>query len=438
VKPFRLTEAQEKARDLIAGPQKHTLLYGGSRSGKTFEICYVTATRSLMAPGSRHVIFRKHGVTVKQSVGLDTFPKMMRLAYPGVAFKLYEQDGLITLPEDAEVWLAGLDDKERVDKVLGKEFATLAFNEASEIPFQSYMVGQTRLAQNVMRRDGKPLKLRSLVDLNPTVTAHWTYQLFVLGRYPDGTLIDKSDYRWMVMNPGDNAENLPEGYIESLKAQPAALRKRFYEGTYGADEPNALWRRKDITYGEAPADLVRVVVAIDPAATSEDSSDETGIVAAGMSQDKRGYVLADQSGRWRPEEWARKAIALYHTLKADCIVAEVNNGGEMVGAVIRAQAPNVPFRAVHASRGKVTRAEPVSALYELGQVTHAEEFVELETQMCSFTSDFDRKAKGYSPDRVDALVWAMSDLFPGLTAPKAADTPLIIPPRVGLGSQRSF
>ena len=171
------------------------------------------------------------------------------------------------------------------------------------------------------------------------------------------------------------------------------------------------------------------------ATTSEASSDETGIIAVGRGQDQRGYVLGDESGRHRPEEWARKAIALYHYWKADCIIAETNNGGEMVEAVIRTQAPNVPFRAVHASRGKVTRAEPASALYELGKVSHSEEFPELETQMCSFTSDLDRKSKGYSPDRVDALVWALADLFPPqFTASQPTFVPM--PQRAGLGAGR--
>jgi predicted phage terminase large subunit-like protein len=431
---FDLTQRQIEARDLIAGDHKHTLLFGGSRSGKTALMCYTVGTRALMAPGSRHGIFRKHSVTVKQSVGLDTFPKIMRLAYPDAKIKWYDQDGMFALPDDAELWLAGLDDKERVDKVLGKEFATLGFNEASEIPFNSFMVAQTRLAQNVRRRDGRPLKLRSVTDLNPTVSAHWTYQLFVLGKMPDGTPVKPEDYRWMVMNPGDNAANLPPDYIEALKAMPQALRRRFYEGAYGADEPSALWRRKDIVYAPAPNDMTRVVVAIDPAASSEDTSDETGIICAGHKGDK-GYVLADESGRHRPEEWARRAIALYHFHRADCIVAEVNNGGEMVGAVIRAQAPNIPFKSVHASRGKVTRAEPVASLYELGKISHTEEMPELETQMCSFTSDFDRKAKGYSPDRVDALVWAMTDLFPAMVRP-AMPQVVITQPRYAPGARR--
>ena len=132
---------------------------------------------------------------------------------------------------------------------------------------------------------------------------------------------------------------------------------------------------------------------------------------AGKDKNGHGYVLADISGRYLPAEWARLAISAYVTHRADRIVAEVNNGGDMVGATLRMVDPNVAFTAVRASRGKVVRAEPVAALYEQGRVHHIGAFPQLEDQMTNFTSDIDRAAAGYSPDRVDALVWAFSELL---------------------------
>ena len=422
---FALTAKQAEIRDQLAGPKKHSLIYGGSRSGKTFLICYAIATRAVMAPGSRHAIFRKHGVSVKQSIGRDTLPKVLELAYPNAPVKWHEQDGMFTVGQGSEIWLAGLDDKERVDKVLGKEFASLYFNEASEIALSSYDVAQTRLAQNITRIDGKPLSRRSYVDLNPTTAAHWTYKLYIEGVHPEGGRVNPDDYQVFIANPQDNADNLPADYIESLKAMPERQRKRFFLGQYSADVENALWRRDYIKQADVPQDLTRIVVAIDPAASSEAGSDETGIVCAGISSDQQGFVLADESSRYRPEEWARRAIAIYDLFHADRIVAEVNNGGDMVEAVLKAQRPDIPFTAVRASRGKVTRAEPVAALYELGRVKHCGEFPELENQMCSFTTDFDRKSQGYSPDRVDALVWAFTELFPGMT--ERVPKPLAMP-----------
>jgi predicted phage terminase large subunit-like protein len=177
-----------------------------------------------------------------------------------------------------------------------------------------------------------------------------------------------------------------------------------------------LWSRSQIEASRVSKipEMSRIVVAIDPAVTSGEESDETGIVVAGKSAGKsgsEGYVLDDASGRYAPLEWAKAAIALYRRHDADRIVAEVNNGGDMVEATLRMVDPEIPFTAVRASRGKVVRAEPVAALYEQGRVHHAGMFSVLEDQMCAFTQDFDRQAAGYSPDRVDALVWALSDLM---------------------------
>lgn len=179
------------------------------------------------------------------------------------------------------------------------------------------------------------------------------------------------------------------------------------------DVPGALWDRKLIVYRKPAfnrfltADMVRVVVAIDPATTSTETSDETGIVVDGRHADGSGYTLADLSGRMAPTEWARRAVAAYHEFRADLIVAEANQGGDMVSTVISQVAPTVPVKLVHASRGKRTRAEPVVALYEQGRWFHAEPFPDLEDQMCSYTGEVGEK----SPDRMDAHVWAATDLF---------------------------
>jgi phage terminase large subunit-like protein len=169
----------------------------------------------------------------------------------------------------------------------------------------------------------------------------------------------------------------------------------------------------EATRVRAVPDLQRVVVAVDPAVTSRGDADETGIIVAGRDArpQPHGYVLADLSGHHAPIDWARAAIAAYHTHKADRIVAEVNNGGDMVEATLRAVDLNVPFLAVHASRGKVVRAEPVAALYEQSRVHHLGCFPQLEDQMAEFASDLDRTARERSPDRVDALVWAFTDLL---------------------------
>jgi len=213
----------------------------------------------------------------------------------------------------------------------------------------------------------------------------------------------------------ENQENLPKPFLEEIigRYQGTRLGRQELLGEILDDVPGALWTRAMIEQAQidvAP-EMVRVVVAIDPAVTSGDDADETGIVAVGKGVDGRGYVLADASCRLSPDGWGRRAVSLYDAHGADRIIAEVNNGGDLVERVIRTVDSSVPYRAVRASRGKVTRAEPVAALYEQGRISHVGGFDVLEDQLCAFASD------GYmgsdSPDHADALVWAVHDLMLG-------------------------
>ena len=213
----------------------------------------------------------------------------------------------------------------------------------------------------------------------------------------------------------ENRANLAPAFLDQIvrRYQGTRLGRQELDAEILEDMPGGLWRRETIeaTRMSTLPELSRVVVAIDPAVSASEKADETGIIAVGRDGNGHGYVLADASGRYAPVQWARLAIAVYGTHQADRIVAEVNNGGDMVEATLRMIDPNVPFSAVRAARGKVARAEPVAALYEQGRIHHLGAFPQLEDQMCAFTSDFDRAAAGYSPDRVDALVWAVTELL---------------------------
>lgn len=216
----------------------------------------------------------------------------------------------------------------------------------------------------------------------------------------------------------DNRENLAPEFFSKLitKYEGTRLGRQELDAELLLDMPGALWQRESIDMLRVPADdrlqLERIVVSIDPAISSQENSNETGIVAVGKGRDSHGYTLADDSGIYTPQEWARRAAALYRQYDADAIVAEANQGGEMVEAVIRTVLPQARVILVKASRGKFTRAEPVAALYEQKRVHHVGRLDRLEDQMCEFTPDFDRKVQGYSPDRVDALVWGYTELFP--------------------------
>jgi phage terminase large subunit-like protein len=213
----------------------------------------------------------------------------------------------------------------------------------------------------------------------------------------------------------ENRANLAPEFISQIvkRYEGTRLGRQELMGELLTDVPGALWTHDQIEALRRTREpvLQRLVIAIDPSGSGDEEADETGIVAAGVDADGNGWVLVDQSDRYHPTEWAKRAVALYHDMKADRIVAETNFGGGMVEATIRAVDPNVSFRAVSASRGKVARAEPIAAIYEQGRVFHRGAFDALEDQMAAFTSNFDRAKAGFSPGRVDALVWALSDLM---------------------------
>lgn len=209
----------------------------------------------------------------------------------------------------------------------------------------------------------------------------------------------------------DNAANLDPRTLAYLERRygGTSLGRQELDGELLEDVDGALWNRAmlDETRVYTLPELRRVVVAIDPAGGSSRKSDETGIVACGIGLDGRGYVLADASGRYSPDGWARAATGLYESLKADRIVAEQNYGGAMVEATIRSVDPNAPVRMVHASRGKQVRAEPIAAYYEQRRVSHVGNLPRLEDQMCGWNP----AGSGSSPDRLDAMVWALTDLM---------------------------
>lgn len=425
---FRLNPKQKVQRDMAASPARYLLAYGGSRSGKTFGWCRCIATRALKAPGSKHLIYRKTVTSAKAALAGQngTLLAVMRLCFPGQWFNYHKQDGIFEFGNGSEIWLGGLD-SHNLEKVLGNEYATIMGNELSETPHSTFEVMVTRLAQVVEQDAGLGLLPQKFYgDLNPTARSHWTYRMWQDLVNPETEeLLPPEDYAFVQMNPRDNTENLDPRYIASLQKLGERARRRFWDGEYSADAENALWRRSMIQRTQQDVrNLARIVVAVDPSVSNEPGSDETGLVAMGIDapRDGNAFVLADDSGKMRAEEWARRAVALYHQLNADCIVAEVNNGGDLVENQIRAmvrpgeEQPRI--RKVHATRGKYVRAEPIAGLYERGKVFHCGEFQQLEDQMCMFTADFDRKAMGVSPDRLDALVWAGTELFGDMTKKK--------------------
>lgn len=435
---MKLTDKQLEAQEVCASDATNVMLFGGSRSGKTFLLTRNVIMRALKAPNSRHAIFRFRLNHLKASVFLDTFPKVMRLCFPGVDYKPHTQEMYVELSNGSQIWFAGLDDKERTEKILGMEFATLYFNESSQIPWQSVMTAITRLAQLAQQaiegRNASPLKLRAYFDCNPPPKSHWTYRLFIEKRDPETRvpLREPNDYASFQINPKDNQANLSPEYLKQLENLPARMRARFLEGRFAEANPNALfpeehidkWRVMD---GAIP-DMVRVVVAVDPSGADDvdnADNDEIGLVVAGLGVDGNAYLLEDCTVKAGPATWGKIATSAFDRHQADCVVAETNYGGAMVKQTIQVARPRTPFRAVSASRGKAVRAEPFSALYEAGKVRHAGVFPELEDELSGFSTA--GYTGGKSPNRADALIWALAELFPAMTKPKITQSVAPLP-----------
>jgi phage terminase large subunit-like protein len=444
MKPFSFTPKQEEAQSVVASDATHIMLFGGSRSGKTFLLVRNLVFRALKAKNSRHAILRFRFSHVKQAVIHDTFPKVMALCFPKVKYELNKTDFFAQFKNGAEIWFGGLDDKERTEKILGQEYVTIYLNECSQIPHNSREIALTRLAQKVDQqiqgKPDRPMVPRMYYDCNPPSKAHWSYKLFIQKVDPETkkALPRKSDYASFKINPEDNQENLTTGYIQTLQGLSARLRKRFLAGDFADATPNALfhdeamekWRHLN---GDLP-DMVRVVVGVDPSGSGDvdnADNDAIGIVIGGLGTDGNAYLLEDATVKAGPATWGRVSVDAFDRHEADLVVGEVNYGGAMVKQTIHVARARTPFKAVTATRGKVVRAEPFSALYETGKVRHAGYFRELEDELTAFST------VGYlgedSPNRADAWIWVLTELFGGIVKPKVKPKPYI-PPQVGAGS----
>ncbi len=433
---FKFTPKQAEAQGVLAGEATHVMLFGGGRSGKTFLNIRNIITRAIKAPGSRHLIVRFRFNHLKASIILETFPRVMALCFPDITYDLSKTDWFVTLPNGSEIWFGGLDDKERTEKLLGKEYVTVYLNECSQISWASREMVVTRLAQLVNQviedQPEKPMKLRMYYDCNPPSKAHWTFRLFKQKVDPETKQPVPSPelYTCFQMNPRDNADNLSPEYLKTLQGLSSRMRRRFEDGEFADATPNALfdeaiidrWR---VTDGNVPQ-FIRIVVAVDPSGSGDvdnADNDEIGIAVAALGVDGNGYVLEDCSIKAGPATWGGISVSAYSRHKADALIGEMNFGGEMVRQTVLAagvkEGVRVNFKKVTASRGKTVRAEPFSALYEQGKIRHVGLYPQMEDEMCAM-STIGYTATG-SPNRADALFWALAELFPGIVANRQPD-----------------
>lgn len=433
-KPFNINPYQlELTRIAWQDPcVKKLLAYGPSRSGKSAILTALIVNRALAYPGTKHAAFRLTLRSCNRNLFNETFPEVMAMLYPGYLERadVRKVENLVEFHNGSKLIFEGLDPS-RLDKVLGAQYATAWINECNEIKdyevlnqLASRMADTAQLVQNgqpVFYPDGRPVMSRALMlfDCNPSLKSDWDHRAFIQHTNPltGNPFKERVANQWksIFLPAYANKANLTDDYLEDLADQyegSESSTARFLEGRWRDDNPNALFRRSMFEFREVEKnELVRIVVGVDPAGTSGNGSDMTGIVVVGLGWDGNAYVLQDGSIKGTPEQWAAQVANLYDRWDADLIVAEKNYGGEMVEHTIRTARRNLPVKMVNATRSKIIRAEPVQMLYLQKKVFHNGDGDQnslkfLEEQMCDYKPET-RK----SPDRMDALVWALTELM---------------------------
>lgn len=394
--------------------------HGGRGSGKSHFMAGMAVALCIQSSGSRIVCAREVQRSLRDSVKLLVEDKIREYGVENQFKIMYDH---IRTPGQGLIVFQGLQDHtaESIKSLEGFDVAYL--EEAHTITKRSL-----ELLRPTIRKPGSQI----WASWNPRLATD-PIDTLLRGEYPPpSSIVVKADWRDNPWFPASLEEE--RSYDEIVNPVRYA---HIWEGEYEPQVVGALWNRDMIIAGRmnAPTYLKRIVIGLDPPTSSEDDANEAGIVAVGLGEDGHGYVLADESVVAKPEAWARRAIALHDILEADAIIAEVNQGGEMVANTIHAIRPNIRVIPVRATRGKVLRAEPISALYSLGRVHHIGSYPKLEGQMCQITSD------GYhgngSPDRVDALVYGLINLFGPMTRrplPPGASRPTRTVARAGLAA----
>ena len=382
----------------LLSPSRYKGAHGGRGSGKSHFFAGTAVALCLQSPGSRIVCAREVQRSLRDSVKLLIEDKIREYGVDNQFKIMYDH---VRTPGKGMIVFQGLQDHtaESIKSLEGFDVAYL--EEAHTITKRSL-----ELLRPTIRKPGSQI----WASWNPRLATDPIDELLRGERPPPNSIVVESNWRDNPWFP----DSLEEERTFDEIINPVRYA-HIWDGEYEPQVVGALWNREMIIAGRmnAPAPLKRVVIGVDPPVSSEDNANEAGIVAVGLGDDGHGYVLADESVVAKPEGWARRVIALHDILEANAVIAEVNQGGEMVANTIHSIRPNIRVIPIRASKGKILRAEPISALYSLGRVHHIGSYPKLEGQMCQMTSD--GYHGGGSPDRVDALVYAVTNLFGPMT-----------------------
>lgn len=381
---------------------RYKAAYGGRGSAKSHSFATFAVLNAASAKGLRVLCVREVQKSLKESAKRLIEDKIREYDLEGL-FDIQSTE--IKTPGGGTISFAGMQDH-TADSIKSYEGFDIAWVEEA----QTLSERSLELLRPTIRKPGSELWF----TWNPRSASDPVDQFFRGDHPPERAVVKKVNYNDNPFFPGELEE-------ERLHDEQFN-RDRYAHIWLGEYEPmaiGAIWDRQTIqrTRRDEYPPLSRIVVAIDPAVSAESGSDEHGIIVCGMGEDSRGYVLEDATMKGVPRQWADRAIASFDRWEADAIVIERNQGGDMCRHTINSARPGMPIIEVHATRGKHVRAEPISALYHLDRVSHVGTFPQLEDQMCLMT------AAGYegegSPDRCDALVWGLTELFPRLTRRKS-------------------
>jgi len=393
-------------------PVRYVVQTGGRGSGKSFALSAAMAARADMAKGWK-MLYTRYTITSAADSIIPEFMEKVELMGLASRFEQTNKD-IANTATGSELLFRGIktssgNQTAKLKSLQGVNVWVL--DEAEELDDED-----TFDTIDLSVRDSRRDNLIALC-LNPSHKKHWIYRRFFLdaGVAPGFNGV-AGDTLYIHTSYEDNRNNLPADYCAIADRMKELNRPKWdhiWAGSWLDELAGALWNWNMINDArvtpEDVPDLDRIVVAVDPAVTSSKNSDETGIVVVATGVDGHYYVIEDATLKASPLGWAQEACRQYAKHGADRIIGEVNNGGDMIESTLRQVNREVPYRAVHASRGKIMRAEPIAALYEQGIVHHVGTFVDMETEQMTFTGS----AKDASPNRLDAVVWGLAELSNG-------------------------
>ncbi|MBN9497850.1 MAG: PBSX family phage terminase large subunit [Alphaproteobacteria bacterium] len=390
----------------LLAPARYKGAWGGRGSGKSHFFGELLVATALRRRGLRAVCIREVQKTLKQSAKRLIEDKIKRM---GVEDSFRALDTEIRTPGGGLVLFQGMQDH-TAESIKSLEGFDIAWIEEG----QTMSARSLEMLRPTLRAEGSEI----WASWNPRNAADPLDKLLRGLSPPPGAIVVKANWSDNPFFPSV----LETERLHDLKSNPDRYA-HIWEGEYEPAAIGAIWDRANFHANRrnAPPELKRVVVAVDPATSSEDTANEHGIVVCGLGVDGRGYVIDDLSAHGTPRQWADRAIAAYDRYEANAVIVEVNQGGDMVKHTLQSVRTSLPVLEVRASRGKHVRAEPISSLYSLNRISHCGTFTELENQMCLMT------AGGYqgtgSPDRLDAAVWGFTHLFPQIAAGPAKPAP---------------